>query len=207
MITKYCSLCGETKPSADFSNRPKSKDGLRSNCKLCEANSYSAWRAKNIGHIAEASKARRSLIKPRISEVNKAWRDANQELHAANGVSWRLEHPGYAAQKSKARYAKSPGIERARSLAWARDNPDKATACVRRRSACKINATPSWSDKEKILAFYIEAKRMTRDTGIKHHVDHIVPLKNKRVCGLHVHQNLQILTATENLKKHNSFEI
>ena len=75
--------------------------------------------------------------------------------------------------------------------------------CVRRRAA-KIQATPAWlteSDLDEMRAIYSEAKRLTEETGILHHVDHIYPLRGKHVCGLHCPSNLQILTATENLRK------
>ena len=76
-----------------------------------------------------------------------------------------------------------------------------------KRRAAKINRTPSWADMDAIRAVYLEARRLTRETGIAHHVDHIVPLQGKRVCGLHVHHNLQILTGPENCKKNNRFEV
>lgn len=59
---------------------------------------------------------------------------------------------------------------------------------------------PSWSQKELIEEYYANCPE-------GYHVDHIVPLKGEIVSGLHVIENLQYLTAKENLAKGNKYQI
>lgn len=104
---------------------------------------------------------------------------------------------------------------------WRDMNPDKVkkynsynrftgpSKRARRRTAL-LNATPKWltiEDHRLISNFYIEAKRLEDTTGIKYHVDHILPLRGKTVWGLHVPWNLQIIEAKENLIKSNKVVI
>jgi hypothetical protein len=85
-------------------------------------------------------------------------------------------------------------------------NKDKINYYSAKRKAQKIHATPSWlSDKdfEEIKELYIIAQMFRLYTGQEYHVDHIIPLQNKSVCGLHVPWNLQVIPAVENFKKSN----
>jgi predicted nucleic acid-binding Zn-ribbon protein len=49
--------------------------------------------------------------------------------------------------------------------------------------------------------------RRNRLTGIEWHVDHIIPLKGKNVCGLHLWTNLAVIPKVENLRKGNKNSI
>lgn len=71
----------------------------------------------------------------------------------------------------------------------------------RLRKAGEQRAMPSWADRKKIAEIYREAQEK------RLHVDHIIPLKGKLVCGLHVPENLQLMGPLENVRKGNSFEV
>lgn len=75
----------------------------------------------------------------------------------------------------------------------------------KRRYIIQILATPKWANNEEITKIYAERDRMTCETGIQHHVDHIIPLQNSIVCGLHVPANLRVIEGIENIRKNNKF--
>jgi len=73
---------------------------------------------------------------------------------------------------------------------------------VARRSA-KDRALPAWANLKKMASLYEQAKALTESTGIKHEVDHEIPLISDLVCGLHVEANLRVITRYQNRKKSN----
>ena len=85
----------------------------------------------------------------------------------------------------------------AKTKEWQARNSGKMLAYSNKRRANKIKATPIWADLDAIKDVYLEAEYQQM------HVDHAIPLKGKNVCGLHVWDNLQLLTAKENLQKRN----
>lgn len=85
------------------------------------------------------------------------------------------------------------------------DNLDKIAASNAMRKSIKLRATPTWVDQKAILDFYIAAKAFELYTGDEYHVDHIVPLNSDKVCGIHCENNLQILSAKDNMTKGNRY--
>jgi 5-methylcytosine-specific restriction endonuclease McrA len=153
---------------------------------------------------------------------------AESEAKRAYKAAWYLENKARIAARMAARYQETreqrlakAKIEKARyaalppekkqlkvKAASLRDklNPEQAKARTSLRRKRHQQATPSWLTKEHkraIKALYLKAMHLTESTGVEHHVDHIVPLSNPTVCGLHVPWNLQVLTAAENIQKAN----
>jgi len=85
---------------------------------------------------------------------------------------------------------------------WIKNNPEKYKELCRIRSSKKRlvikNQMPKWANINKIKEIY-----KNRPKG--YHVDHIIPLRGKYVSGLHVENNLQYLTVSENCKKRNTY--
>jgi hypothetical protein len=65
-------------------------------------------------------------------------------------------------------------------------------------------ATPKWANMNLIQAFYDERDRRAQD-NVAWVVDHIIPLHHRKVCGLHVHNNLQVITMLENTRRRGMF--
>jgi len=91
---------------------------------------------------------------------------------------------------------------------YRKKNPGSAARSNSMRKSAVRTATPKWLSKEQkreIDQIYTERWYKTWETGVEHHVDHIIPIKGKNVCGLNVPWNLRVVTAKENLSKNNRF--
>jgi hypothetical protein len=105
-------------------------------------------------------------------------------------------------------YIKNSEKIRKKHKEWWASNPDRANSHSTNRRARKKQAMPSWLTPDhisQINEIYAEAKRLSVKNGIAYHVDHIVPLSGKIVCGLHVPWNLRAIPGAENLRRSRTY--
>ena len=174
---RLCSKCSLSKPETEYYT-------LKSLvCKDCTKERQRRYHQRTRDKRLEAQKKYYSNNKDYFSAKNKKYRDEN-------GESLRE----YNRQYSKEHYQK---------------NKDYYIRKSRVRDGIKREATPDWlSDPHRahIRRTYKLRDIISDATGIEYHVDHIVPLRGKNVCGLHVPWNLRVITAEENLSKSNQLE-
>lgn len=89
---------------------------------------------------------------------------------------------------------------------WAEKNAHKKREHRANRRAFLLKATPSWANRNIISSLYKEAESISKFANIKFEVDHIIPLRGKNVCGLHVENNLRIISMKENRQKAYGYE-
>jgi hypothetical protein len=115
-------------------------------------------------------------------------RAANPETHRSSNRAW--------SQRNLEKVAAS-------RAAWADKNTSRVSASRHRRRAQSRKAQPVWADVSRLTWFYQQAREESARRGEPIHVDHIVPIRSRFVCGLHNEFNLQLLSAAENRAKSN----
>lgn len=158
----------------------------------------SRWRAENKGRNAATRAAWSLANKERILATNAAWVERNKARRRATGAArYRAIANEHRAYMKKWREGNKDRLT-ALVADWARRNPQKRAASQARRRAAKFLATPAWANDFFIAEAYDLARRRTEMLGFPWHVDHIVPLQSRLVCGLHVEHNLRVIPAQTN---------
>lgn len=148
--------------------------------KISEARKGKSW-----GHHDEESKQKMSRNHADCSGKNNPMYD----VHRMGKNSPRYKHGLTGTEDYTKKYRKE----------YQENNRSKINAHTAKRRAWKLSQTSSDADMIEIQKIYFMAALMNKiSTGIKWHVDHIIPLSKG---GLHHQDNLQILEARINLRK------
>lgn len=192
---QICKKCGQTDKL--FRQKWHSKNQkyyLQTTCKECESLKYAEYQKQNLEYFRKVN---------RDAYLKKVGQLSRQSPLTVN--------PEITKEK-----------KRISSRNWAERNPEKikqirenqrlngnSAAKTAKRRATKKNAYVLWDreltdfvTKEGLLL----CKLREQTTNIKWHLDHIIPLQNDIICGLHVWNNLQLLPAIVNIRKSNKLE-
>jgi len=181
---KRCKKCTVEKSIDSFSKASGCKDGTRHTCKVCESARKKEWAEENRDRILKKKKEYYRENIEHFSEYNRVRRST-------------LEYKEYF-KEYYADWKKNKGGQEIRNAHSAK------------RKALSLNAELTSPSRQEfnsfcIGEFYALSKERSKVTGIEWHVDHIVPLINSLVCGLHSPQNLRVIPALQNLQKNNTF--
>ena len=165
-------------------------------CTVCLFSRIKGWRKMNPEKV---KKSRRVWFAKHGAEWRRAWLKTRKDIHRSD-ITKALSRAAVSRWRNK-------NIEKARMLgrAWRKANPHFGAAQCCARHARQLQAVPLWFDKFSVNKIYAQSAWLSLASGIKYHVDHIIPLKHEVVCGLHCADNLQIITAVENIRKNNRF--
>lgn len=146
------------------------------------------------GHVSDRQTSNGCCIACQVQRTN-LWLSENKNIAVAAQRRWE--------SKNRESHLKL-------SRDWKKSNPHKTAAINVKRKTNQLKRCPSWLTNDDLWMIdeaYSLAALRTNITGIKWHVDHIIPLLGKNVSGLHVPTNLQVITAFENYSKGNRYTI
>lgn len=186
---KACNKCREIKPFDAYSSN--GKIGFHPVCKLCRS---------------AMERARRLVSGDSIRMLEKAQYCRNREAKKASIKKYYIANKERILDNEKARSLVNAEHIRAVKAIYRKNNPQKIRELNGTRRAIERRAMPLWADRERIKEIYKLAHEIWATTGVEQHVDHIIPLRGKFVSGLHVPENLQVISAKDNLSKSNKYQ-
>lgn len=203
--TRACRVCNIVKNIYEYPKSLTNRGGRATRCKTCTGEYLRQYQAKNKERLAAYQKRHYLENKESYSAAGKANYGKNKEAYKERAARWALENPE-ARREVRLTYDRANREKKSANGKRHRDlNPGYYRAHFKKRQQQKRNAMPAWADEAAMKAIYEECSRISKETGVKHHVDHFYPLQNELVCGLHVEHNLRIISAFDNLSKGNSF--
>lgn len=178
----------------------------RAEAKACGATHYFTGAPCSRGHIAPR-KTKGTCVECLKEDwaIDNERRRGKPKSEAAKAAGKRYYEKNKELVKARANARPKQEVTQYK-LRHKQNHPEYYRALTSVRKRRHRDATPKWITTEQKLAMrkmYLLAMKLTKVTGERYVVDHIVPLISPEVCGLHVPWNLRVITQAENLQKSN----
>jgi hypothetical protein len=195
-LTKTCSECALVKPLSEFPGRVSAVNGVFYRARTCR---------KCVAAIRRKRYAENPEYKAIVRACNERQKAKNIDAHRAAIMAWYYANPEKQREYRKRYRTQNAEGNREHQRKYRQANKGKVNAWTAERWAAKQRAIPVWANRSSIRAFYQDAQRRAEETGDVWHVDHVVPLRSPKVCGLHVETNLQVVRWRDNKVKGNRY--
>ena len=170
-MQKRCSECKRTLDIGAFNKNKRRVDGHHEYCKECRKAQY------------ERRDKEKTLVR-----TAKRYAEKRSECLAQMSVYYQSQ------KEKKQKYGRE---HYAKNKALYLSNVSERKEHIKR-------ATPIWFDEAHRFAIreaYKLASEREQTTGIPWDIDHVIPLRGKLVCGLHVMENIAVIPRKENNAK------
>jgi hypothetical protein len=231
--TKTCACCKIEKNASLFSRDASRKNGLNPYCKECLSLKGKESYKKNKDGVLKKQKEYVEKVKNTIKNIpiekfcpdckktkkseffckdstsldglNRICKDC-ANIH---GRALWAKYPEKYLQKGREKWAKNPEAAREATRKSYKKYRLKNLAALKNRKMLRAKRTPPWAKEmmnDYMALMFKFRDALTHRTGIKHSIEHIIPLRGKLVSGLNVPWNISLDPLLKNISKNNKFE-
>ena len=231
---KTCKKCGSTELSPRGDCKPCARVRVanwRAENPVRAKETTNQWVANNSERYLQKRAEYRASHKAEIASLADAHYTSNKQDYIDRAARWKKENPEKAAEsdaKSRQKRLASGKVKeyreknikqvKAAQAIWRAENAEHKRAYqkeYRKNNYERVLASDKHKNtvryrliggQEISKAYSKQVKEIYMNCPEGFHVDHIIPLRGKNVCGLHIPLNLQYLPALENLLKGAKFD-
>ena len=197
-MTKKCTnkKCQKIKPISSFHKDSNRKDCHSLWCKTCVKTHRKLHYLKNKDKTLSQNRKYRESHMDEFKIWSKQYILKTKSQKKEYDIQYNIENRDKIKEKNHKHY---------------KNNISKYNAKTAKRRAAKLQRTVAWADLEAIKEVYADCEEInlaarTAGSTERYVVDHEIPLQGELVSGLHVPENLQIITNNDNLSKGNKFK-